>query len=466
VPSGNDSGVRFAIPNSTFWFAAGTHTLGTGQYDSIIPADNDIFIGAPGAVIDGQGDNSYAFEGPATGVTIEYLTIQNFDPPGNQGAVNSSASALWTIEHDTVQDNTPGTGMYIGTDDIVKYNCLTKNGQAAFGTSTSQDTSPLTHGPSNITISDNEISRNDTYNWEKRDPGCGCSGGGKFWETDGAFVEDNYIHNNYNDGLWMDTNNVGFDISGNWISDNAGEGLIYEIGYNASITDNTFVNNAWDGAENGGFPDGAIYVSESGGDSLVTGRYSGKFLIEGNVFTNNWSGVVLWESSDRFCGNPDVSNSLTCVLTKRSIYYFNGSATAPGGCGQNSLQRARPFTDTGKPSADYYDGCRWTTQYVTVEDNIFNFDPADIPGCLGVTNSCGENALFSEYGTFPSWSPYKGDVVEQAITHAQHNLFEDNTYTGPWNFMYHDQSRIWSFARWHASGQDRRSTFNKSRSGR
>ena len=33
---------------------------------------------APGAIIDGQGVNNGAFEGTAAGVTIEYLTIQNF----------------------------------------------------------------------------------------------------------------------------------------------------------------------------------------------------------------------------------------------------------------------------------------------------------------------------------------------------------------------------------------------------
>lgn len=59
------------------------------------------------------------------------------------------------------------------------------------------------------TLTNNEISGNATYNWEQVDPGCGCSGGGKFWQTDGATVTGNYVYDNRNVGLWVDT-----DISG------------------------------------------------------------------------------------------------------------------------------------------------------------------------------------------------------------------------------------------------------------
>ena len=41
------------------------------------------------------------------------------------------------------------------------------------------------------------------------------------------------MHDNHSVGLWADTNNVGFDIEGNYISDNDAEGVFYEISYNA-----------------------------------------------------------------------------------------------------------------------------------------------------------------------------------------------------------------------------------------
>ena len=57
------------------------------------------------------------------------------------------------------------------------------------------------------------------------------------------------------------------------------------------------------GPDLGGFPDGAVYISESGADPRVPGPYRRTLAITDNVFLDNWSGVVLWESADRFCGH-------------------------------------------------------------------------------------------------------------------------------------------------------------------
>ena len=95
VPAGDNSAL-FAgtLPaNTTYWFAPGTHTLGSGEYAQIDPGNNDVFIGGPGAVLDGADDNDYAFAGPGTDVTIEYLTIENFIAPQNEGAVNAGPPA-------------------------------------------------------------------------------------------------------------------------------------------------------------------------------------------------------------------------------------------------------------------------------------------------------------------------------------------------------------------------------------
>ena len=34
----------------------------------------------------------------------------------------------------------------------------------------------------------NEITGNNTYNWEAHVPECGCTGGGKFWQVNGTVV--------------------------------------------------------------------------------------------------------------------------------------------------------------------------------------------------------------------------------------------------------------------------------------
>src|SRR5258708_3187271 len=65
IPAGDDSGSVLAHnwtirPDTTYWFAPGTHTLGTGRFAQIVPARGDTFIGTPGAVLDRRHVNLYA----------------------------------------------------------------------------------------------------------------------------------------------------------------------------------------------------------------------------------------------------------------------------------------------------------------------------------------------------------------------------------------------------------------------
>jgi hypothetical protein len=461
VPPGSNSGVNWARANTTYWFAPGIHTLAPGEYDQIIPGPGSRYIGAPGAVLDGQHANATAFGGNVTKVTVEYLTIQDFSTPGSQGAVNASAAAGWTIEYNTIQKVVPGTAIYAGTNNVIEHNCLTENGQSGFGTYTVHDTSPLTHGASNIVINDNEITRNGTCNWEALPkwpgptpppgcqgvptvPGCGCSGGGKFWQADGGRFEDNFVHDNYGVGVWWDSNNTGFDIEGNYISDNYSSGLIYEISYNALIRHNTFIRNGLvAGPLNPGFPTAALYISESGSDARVQGKYKSAFLITGNVFRDNWSGVVLWENSNRFCNSPANTTSGVCTLVDPRVANITSCA---------SSHISRP---------PYYNDCRWKTENILVEHNTFEFLPAHIGPRCTPANRCGFQGLFSEYGTYPSWSPYQGTVVEDHVTFHQGNHFTSNTYIGPWLFLPHDQGNVVSWAEWRGKlyNQDAGSTF-------
>ena len=345
VPSGDDSAYFeqpyvYSLPaNTTYWFASGMHTIGNTQYNQIVPSSGDTFIGAPGAVLDGQGTNASAFDGSATDVTIEYLTIEDFASSGSgQMVVNHDGAAGWTVRYDTVQDNL-GAGVGIGSDNVITHNCLAANdeyGFSSFG------------GSRDVTLTGNDISDNDTHgtydqaayttsysvtddvatvtirapmdllvgsrivvgdvgactdSWcanlsytaldgtwtiasvtsatsftfdvvtanvpytkdttgTVADPQvtCGCSGGGKFWNTLGATVTGNWVHDNGNVGIWVDTDNTGFDISGNYFDHNWAEAVIYEISYNASIANNAFVDNVLGGGPSpgvGGFPDAA-----------------------------------------------------------------------------------------------------------------------------------------------------------------------------------------------------------------
>ena len=464
VPAGDDSQYDW-VPDTTYWFAPGKHTIGSSESDQIQPADGDTFLGAPGAILSGQGINQFAFTGTSVNVTIKYLTIEDFVPLGSEAAVNRDSGKGWLISHDTIQDNSPGAGLMIGSDNTVTYACLTRNGQYGFGTylpPTSSEASPVTGGPNNITVSHNEISHNNTCNFEDVSPdpvptsyipsncsgageraNCGCSGGGKFWRVDNAVVADNYVHDNYNVGLWADTDNNGFEFENNYIARN-NIGIEYEISYNAVIAHNVFVaNSVPEGASDPSFPDGAVYISESGGDGHVpNARSISTLTIVDNLFVNNWSGVILWESPDRFCGSPDNTSAGVCTLANSAVANINT-------CNQANLTEASP---ANKP--DYYDMCRWKTQNVLVSGNTFSMEDSEVSGCQGSANSCGENGIFSQYTAGPAWSPYTGSSVEQAITGSQGNRFKDNTYVGQWEYMYQSLGTVIDYTQWRTKGQD------------
>ena len=504
VPAGDNS-AEFQNPlptNTTYYFATGTHTFATGSYgvfNTIAPGSGDVFTGAPGAILDGDNYyNHYAFEAAegVNNVTIEYLTIQHYNAPGGDGTVQLGQGENWVIQYDTVQDNLPGAGVYLGSDDTIQDSCLTQNGEYGFAAYTTYNTSPVTGGPVNDDVSGNEISYNDVCNWEHvpgfpitppagcggsvGNLGCGCSGAGKFWETLNSVYDGNYEHNNYASGAWWDTNNAGADIEGNYIADEWGS-LTYEISYNFLLKNNIFVDDAWGaGAFNPGFPETAVYINGSGSDSRVASNYSTVSDVVGNQFYDNWGGIVVYETADRFCSsvansstgictlvNPLVATIQTCANTAQgpvsSSYTVRapspaGRRTPPGG-GTSAGQNFFPYIER----APYYSDCRWKAQNVQVSGNLFDYLPGNIQPSLGIgctyAHGCGFNGLFSNYGITP---PYLGYLVPQAITYTQNDLFSGNTYCGPWEYEVYDQGQQENFATWQGSpyDQDPGSTLN------
>ncbi len=272
VPAGDNTNVDFRRAGRTYWFAPGVHTLGSGEFSQIIPADNSTFIGGPGAILDGRDLNQYAFTQQARNVRIAHLTIRNFGrgPAANhqQGVVNHDAGDNWVIERNTVIAN-DGAGVFVGDGNVVRWNCLKDNGQYGFSVYEED-------GVVNVTIDHNEVTGNNKDDWESRIDGCGCSGGAKFWETNGARATNNWVHGNNGPGLWADFNNRAFLFEGNYFEGNLDEALFYEVSYNATIRYNTFKRNTIHkgqafAADGNNFPVAAVYISEAGGDARVAG---------------------------------------------------------------------------------------------------------------------------------------------------------------------------------------------------
>jgi hypothetical protein len=264
----------------------------------------------------------------------------------------------------------------------------------------------------------------------------------KFWAVDKADVRNNWVHDNRGAGLWADTNNNDFLIENNVIEDNDGPAIFYEISYNAVIKNNTLRrNNIVEGrtfADRGdSFPSAAIYISESGGEPRIPAR-TDKLEIHHNVLIDNWSGITLWENADRFC---------------------NSAANTSGGCTLlvPDIERCAPPNISKDP---LYDDCRWKTQRVDIHDNRFAVDTQQV----GCSSLCARMAVIANYGTYPDWSPYQADTVQQAITFAQQNSWHDNRYSGPWTFIAKETGRVIHPAQWQSApySQDKQSTFVQS----
>jgi hypothetical protein len=484
LPTGTHSYPSYQLsPHTVYYLLPGIH-VGSFQADT-----GDAFVGGfaggtpttltgnyPGASGIGWAIDSNSSIGDQAGVTIEYLTVQKFKPAGNSAAINPDSNTGWDIRYNTITLNVPGAGVILGANAVLQDNCLTLNGQYGF-----QSVAPnpwghdsLTGGPYNVTVEGNEISYNDTCDfeglldnssigWSKHNPvppqyrnsHCGPvtpdgdQGGFKLWLTDGVTIKDNYIHNNWGPGGWADTDNANTTYTGNTITDNDGEAIIEEISYNFSITDNYIAGNTWvGGVSNPDFPPPAIYISESGSNTASGGvpacpeascgdqsSYPTQSVISGNTLVNNGGNFLLWQDSNRFCGDGYDS---VCTLV-------NGGSAGPftlSGCKANlpsaSINPATYVGNlTGSPRRDWWDGCLWKTENVSITRNVIDFDPAKITDCNKTDwPACGAGGIFSEYG---STAPYKTPLLLTQLAFFQHDSWSDNTYNGPSTFYAWNQ---------------------------
>jgi Right handed beta helix region len=465
-------------PDTVYYLEPGVH-IGSFAADT-----GDTFVGGysggNGTTLSGNyagnpwAIDSNAAEGDQTGVTVEYLTIEKYQPVVDQVAINQDGNTGWTIQYDTITLNVPGGGAFAATNSVLRDNCMTLNGQYGFQSAAAQSIDSLTGGPYNVTIKDNEISYNDTCDlsglmtnpaigWHNynpvpvkyRNPRCGTvsgdgnQGGFKLWETDGATIKDNYIHNNWGPGGWADTDNANTTWTGNTITDNEGEAIIEEISYNFSITGNYMADNDWtDGLNNSKFPQSAIYISESGSDTTFggvpacpeaacaqQGSYPTGSVIRGNTLVDNGGSIFLWQNSNRYCS--DGSDGVCTLVDGKSSSPFTMSACKANITFASVSTTTYAGNKTGSPSRDWWDGCMWKTENVRITQNTIDFNPAHIMDCNHAAwPDCGAGGIFSEYGG-PAGPG--GWVVPTDLTFFQNDVWSDNVYDGPSTFFAWNQ---------------------------
>jgi Right handed beta helix region len=234
------------------------------------------------------------YGGPAADVSVEYLDISH-DLHNTTGTIFTGTG--WTVTHDDIHDgySTPGNGVaiYGGDQGTIEYNCLSKMGD--YGV--------------NLFGSNSRFDYNEVYESNYRpDPGCGCSGGGKWWGTLNADIVGNaFVDDSPGGGapIWLDNGNSGTLISGNYFYRSYGSAIISETGFDLDVTGNLFVDGGW-GRGSGGCRsncDGAVNLNSSGGFTVPGSRYENQVLISHNQFVDDWEGVDIWQAGSRSCEN-------------------------------------------------------------------------------------------------------------------------------------------------------------------
>jgi hypothetical protein len=283
------------------------------------------------------------YNAPAGDVTVSYLRVTH-DLHTTTGTIATGSG--WTVTHDEIADSygAPGQGVavYGGDEGTVEYNCFSRLGDYAinaFGTGDVFD-------------------YNEVYETNYRpDPGCGCSGGGKWWGTLNADIVGNAFVDDSPAGgvpVWLDNGNSGTLIEGNYFYKSFGSAVASETGYNLDISGNLFLDGGW-GTGTGGCGsncDGAVNLNSSGGFDVPGSRYEDEVLVSANQFVDDWSGIDIWQSGARSCENsgegwPDDAaycsggypNSAS--PSARGHYYFSHVGD-PAHSGGTSL--ARPVT--------------------------------------------------------------------------------------------------------------------------
>lgn len=315
--------------------AAGTKfylTAGTYARQHIVAKDGDTFLGAKGAILDGQNTTVRAFDGSASNVTIQNLEIKNYKAGFQDAPIYAVDGSGWQVLHNNIHDNA-GVGILFKDNILVRYNQINHNAEMGFGSD----------GGVGIRVLDNEVAFNNFANQFSGDE----DGGSKLWDTEGAVVSHNYVHDNHGPGLWDDFNNNNTTYSYNRIEDNLAMGIHHEIGYNASI-----INN-W---------------------------------VEGNGIPNDlWAQGWLWNAQI----DVAASGGTKTVIANN---YVKSSAT---GNGIALIQQDRTNSDA--------DMGPWDVKNVNVHDNLIDLT---LGGSVGGVQDSGNNAIFNSRNNHFDYNHY------------------------------------------------------------
>jgi hypothetical protein len=256
-----------AHPAGTIYLVkAGTHQ----NNFSVRPKSGDAFCGEPGAVLDGGRSLQTAFSGGATNVTLDSITMQNYNSPKQGAAIQPESHASGWLVRNVSSLHSAWAGLLVADGMRILGGHYNDNDQLGIGGNEATgilldglDTDPTTiDGP--------ELARNHTLH-----ASCLWEAGGMKWDFGAATIRNAYVHDNDCRGLWADMNAHDALIEHNLVVHNQAEGIFYEISQDAVIRDNQVYDNGY--VANGWYWDAGINANASFNVEVYGNRLSGNY---------------------------------------------------------------------------------------------------------------------------------------------------------------------------------------------
>ena len=273
--------------------SSGVHT---GQ--SARPLHGQEIIGEPGAVLRGEG-SPFAFRSGATGVVIQGLVIEGYEPEEKAGVIQGEQGARsWTIYGNEIHHNGE-VGIVAKSGWDISENRIHHNGRYGVNGSGSQ-----------VRLVANEIACNALDYGSTSD-----SAATKFVHTSDLLMSRNNVHHNFGNGLWVDINNVDFRIEGNRTDGNAYSGIFVEISCGGVVRDNDVLRNGFGSTRPAGMENAGILVTNSPGVEVLDNRLA-----------DNAKGIgaVQWAHGNRVAGDR-------CVPELRDLRVQDNEITQEAG---------------------------------------------------------------------------------------------------------------------------------------
>jgi parallel beta-helix repeat protein len=208
--------------------------------------------------------SAYAFSGTARGVTLRQLVIEKYASPAQAAAIQGDGTSGWQVEDCEVRQS-HGTGIRIGDQWHVNRCRVHDNGQLG-----------LARGGTGSLIEGCDIYHNKTIPFKT-----GFAGGAlKFFQSKDLVFQNNTVHDNLGNGIWLDIDNIDYQVRGNTVYDNAAQGIFVEISYAGKVYNNKVYGNGFDRTSTWLYGAGILIAA------------SPNVEVYGNQVTNNANGIA------------------------------------------------------------------------------------------------------------------------------------------------------------------------------